>query len=254
MKINKIMNKKYQTNENFFQNIKTEIQAYLLGFYLGDGCVSYRKSRKEYSFKISVSERDEYILKLCQMYISDRPLYKAKPLTMIQNNIIYNCNPILAFTIYSKTLVESLVNLGYGYRKTYLTKSLPNLNDALMKHFIRGYFDADGTCVNNLLKVNRPIGTRSKITFRITSYDKNILIELQKYLNNLLNIDLKIYNSNTRNVYNLASSNSKYVHKLYDYFYKDSVFYLKRKKLKFEDTMLTPRELRELKNSELRNA
>jgi hypothetical protein len=246
---------KYPLNENFFKNITTEIQSYLLGFYLGDGCVSYRESRKEYCFKITVSEKDEYILNLYQEHISNRPLYKTQPLDIVQNDKVYKCSPALSFTIYSKTLVEDLVNIGYGYKKTYLTKSLPNLNNDLMKHFIRGYFDADGTCVNNLIKrSDRPIGTRAKSVFRITSYDKNILNELQTYLNNLLQINLKVYNCNTRNVFNLSSSNLKDIHKLYSYFYEDSMFYFKRKKLKFEDTMLTPRELRELKNSELRNA
>jgi hypothetical protein len=247
--------RKYPLNENFFKNITTEVQSYLLGFYLGDGCVSYRESRKEYCFKITVSEKDEYILNLCQEYISTRPLYKTQPLDIVQNDKVYKCSPALSFTVYSKTLVEDLVNIGYGYRKTYSSKGLPNLNDDLMKHFIRGYFDADGTCVNNLTKrSDRPIGTRAKSVFRIISYDKNILIELQKYLNNLLQINLKVYNCNTRNVFNLSSSNLKDIHIMYSYFYDNSVFYLKRKKLKFEDTMLTPRELRELKNPELRNA
>lgn len=247
--------RKYPLNENFFKNITTEIQSYLLGFYLGDGCVSYRESRKEYSFKITVAEKDEYILKLCQNNISERPLYKVQPPDIIKDGIIYKCSPALSFIVYSKSIVEDLVNMGYGYKKTYLSKRLPNLNDNLMKHFIRGYFDADGTCVNNLTKrSDRPIGTRAKSVFRITSYDKNILIELQQYLNNLLEINLKIYNCNTRNIYNLSSSNLKDIHKLYNYFYNDSVFYLERKKLKFKDTMLTPRKLRELKNPELRNA
>ena len=78
---------------------------------------------------------------------------------------------------------------------------------------------------------------------------KNFKIDPQK-----LKINLKVYNCNTRNVFNLSSSNLKDIHKLYSYFYEDSMFYFKRKKLKFEDTMLTPRELRELKNPELRNA
>ena len=30
---------KFKKNENYFNEIKTELQAYLLGFFLADGCI-----------------------------------------------------------------------------------------------------------------------------------------------------------------------------------------------------------------------
>ena len=50
------------------------------------------------------------------------------------------------FAMYSVKLVESIKKQGIHSRKTF-TISKPNIKPELMNHFIRGYFDGDGSFI-----------------------------------------------------------------------------------------------------------
>ena len=125
-----------------------------------------------------------------------------------------------------------------------------------MRHFIRGYFDADGTCITGAYNRSdrKSDIKRVKSTFCITAKKSNILYELQKFLYDELEIDIKVYYSNSEDVFNFKTSHQQYLIKLYHYLYDNSEFYLNRKKEKFALVMLTPREFRELIDSKPRNA
>lgn len=249
------MRQKYKVKHNFFSKINSERKAYLLGFYLGDGSVGYRDSKKEYSFRVGVSETDSYITTLFSDSISKRPVYKTKGQLLKIDEKTYKCKPALIFSCYSKQIFTDLSNFGYGIRKTYLKKKLPKIDKKYIRHFLRGYFDADGTCTNNLVyRGDRPIGTRAKSVFKIPSYDDTILIDIQKFLLKELNVTTGINPCRRSKTFVLQCSRISDMLKIYDYFYKNSKFFLRRKKKSFETIMLTPRELREIKSSKLRNA
>lgn len=247
------MQNMYKINHFFFSDIDSEIKAYLLGFYLGDGCVTNR-GKRGCEFKVSVSEIDMEIMNYLTTFICKKQLSYPPKQILEQNNKTYYCKQKIVFGINSKQIVEDLTNFGYGPRKTYLKKSLPKIDESLIRHFIRGYFDADGTCVANLsIDRGNQWGLSAKRTFRIVSYDKNILDEIQILFKNN-NIVTNIYPSNTRNVHNIATGNLENINKLYNYLYDNANFYLIRKKKSFELTMLTSSELRKLKNSKPCNA
>lgn len=246
-------------NDDFFNEIDSEIKAYLLGFYLGDGSVNLpTEKRVRYEFRVTVSEKDVHILNLYQKYISPESSVhiaaKAK-LSKIRGKYFYSKNQF-GIDINSKKLCLTLDGYGYGQNKTYKEKHLPLIEDKFMNSFLRGYFDADGVCITGEYnRSDRHTNTkRVKSTFCITSKDKFILEDIQKHLLEKLNIDIKIYHEKPKDVYNLKSACNPYLVKLYHYFYDNAEFYLGRKKESFSKVMLTPREFRELKNSEPRNA
>lgn len=225
-------------NKTFFKNIDSEIKAYLLGFYLGDGSLS--KGR----LSVGVSEKDKYIVELFQRFISpNTSLYYYTP-----NREDYNEKPSIRFSVQHKELAESLRKFGYGERKTYLNKTLPIFNTELYPHFIRGYFDADGSISVSFAerKQGRQIGYKSLLrAFNITSKDPTILIDIQNKLSEYnIKVSVKSYKKGSI----LYTNNKDIIEKLYELLYSNSEFYLDRKKEMFVFTMKTSREIRELKN------
>lgn len=141
-KFYKLNGSKYDICHGFFESIDSEIKAYLLGFYVADGNVNEKRK----TFRISITESDKEIIDLFRLHISpnSRVYYHAPYKVKGRNNKEYIGKPKLSYDVNSSKLVKSLVNMGYGYNKTYLHLNLPELSDELMIHFIRGYFDGDG--------------------------------------------------------------------------------------------------------------
>lgn len=128
--------------QNFFENIQTEIQAYLLGFYVADGSLN----RKRGTIRVKVTETDKAIVDLFAKYISPdarNVINDSFDMIGASGKEIHVKNSAQV-DITSKILSNSLDKLGYGERKTYSDLHLPDLSPELLKHFIRGYFDGDG--------------------------------------------------------------------------------------------------------------
>lgn len=229
-------------NINFFKTIDSEIKAYLLGFYLGDGSIHNNR------LQVGVSEKDFYIVRLFQEYISPN----TKLTYYIPDN--FGEKPSYKFQVMSKNLIQPLVELGWGYRKTYLSKNLPDLNEKLFFHFFRGYFDADGNVRVNLQtrKSGRQKGYVTILrTFSLWSYDRTHLKKISEILKKYkIKSFVKTYskgNNSIGHVLLISSLNSLQI--LYSKFYSDYSFYLGRKKLMFKKVTGTSSKLRKLKNS-----
>ena len=52
----KLNGSKYAINHDFFTNIKTEAQAYLLGFYVADGNVNEKGKHLEYAYQKKIKK------------------------------------------------------------------------------------------------------------------------------------------------------------------------------------------------------
>ena len=132
-------NRKHFINENYFKTIETEKQAYILGFIYSDGCIEEHPSTS--ALTITQLEQDVDILKKIKEEMkSDYPL----------SSVIQKINDKLKFRFYAYSikLCEDLVKLGATPRKSLTLKFPFFLEEKLVPHFIRGYFDGDG-CVWN---------------------------------------------------------------------------------------------------------
>lgn len=234
-------------DENFFEVIDSEIKSYLLGFFVADGGINIRKQNRRNEYNISFSQhiRDLEVINFYKHFI--------KPTSQIRQKGNY-----IRLGIYSKKIVEDIIKLGYNERKTYSELSLPKIETKFLIHFIRGYFDGDGTCVANIVKEktrskNKDCYYRVKPTFHIGAKTKTLITEIQNYFKTY-NVNLNIYYYNSNDFYFLKSSSKKEIKKIYDLFYCDSKYYLTRKKLSFEKTLLTPSEFKKITIFEPRNA
>ena len=119
-----------------FTVIDTPEKAYILGVLFSDGSMQYKK--KKYIVKIGWKEADVSTLrKIRDMISPGRKLFFEKKRKPEHSNMY-----ILAVT--NKNLCEQLIPHGLFPNKVY-TLRRPNIPKHLIPHFIRGYFDGDGS-------------------------------------------------------------------------------------------------------------
>ena len=224
---------KYLTRHTFFDNIKTEIQAYLLGFYAADGNIHSETNK----FNITVTQQDKEIVEFYRLYISpDRPIRTLKGSEYNIAGVNGISKDSVVFTITSEHLIRSLKKLGIGDKKTYDDFGFPNISSDLLPHFIRGYFDGDGTFCLGLQKPNvgRRINYSLKYSFYLVSKTKKLLEDVKDFFQQN-NIKTKIETNvrNEKTTYRLVSYSKSECIKIYNLLYADSNLYLSRKYNKF---------------------
>ncbi len=128
--------RKYKINESFFDFIDSEEKAYILGLFYADGSNNIRR----FKAYISLSEVDVDILYKIRSLISpDKPLLYSK-----RNDGNSNHKNRYMFYIDNKHISKQLENLGCVTNKTFKI-TFPNwIDNDLIHHFVRGYFDGDG--------------------------------------------------------------------------------------------------------------
>lgn len=134
--------KKHKLNEYFFDEIDTEAKAYWFGFLCADGSVSSTYQRYSLTLGLSIKDLDH--------------LKAFKNALECTNNIsIYTIKHGIGcgkqycrIKVESKRLITSLISKGCTPRKS-LTLKFPDESvfkyKDLIHHFIRGYFDGDGS-------------------------------------------------------------------------------------------------------------
>jgi len=218
--IKRIANKKYDVNSKFFKTIDTEKKAYWLGFLYADGYVRMKNDRSgELRLKLKQSDRNH--IELFNNHLNSN--YPIKDITskVIVEDKEYNslCSSL---SIYNTEIVQDLFDKGCVNNKTQKIR-LPEINDNLMKHFIRGYFDGDGSISSNKKFTNN---------YTISMVSNKIFIkEIKKYLEEKIIIEPTIYDY--ENYSTITISKIEDVITTYNYLYEESNIYLKRKKIKF---------------------
>jgi len=130
--------KKYNINENYFNDIDSEVKAYALGFILADGSlISGSGKSRSHMVTIEIQERDRYILDFINKNMChNRPLYVRRARQDTWQNTV-------TLKIISDNIYNQLLKLQLGPNKSFNCK-FPLINNKLIKHLIRGIFDGDG--------------------------------------------------------------------------------------------------------------
>lgn len=197
-------------NENFFSDIKTEEQAYWLGFLFADGCISKTDNgcSRENRITIAQSVKDFPHLKLFAESID----ISEKEIKFYTPNGSYSQTEMVKININSMKMADDLKSLGFSGKKDQRV-NIPSIERPLIRHFIRGFFDGDGCVSGN--------------TFEITSSGE-IPIRIQEILITELCFN-KTKIRFTKNSYNLRYGGKNQLKKIFHYLYDDANFYLKRK-------------------------
>ena len=135
--INTRLKNRYILDENYFVCIDTESKAYILGFIYADGFVGDEKFN---NIVIAVNDLEilEFIAKEFKFTGNIRKTKKGG----FENS---KCGYSLNFS--SKIMASRLREIGLYPNKSLTIDTLPQIDKKLVRHFIRGYFDGDGSIV-----------------------------------------------------------------------------------------------------------
>lgn len=200
--------RKYNFNEYFFHELN-EKSLYWLGFLYADG-YTRMKDGKSGELKLKLKDTDKNHIEL---FLKD--LECNKPIKCGVDNKSKFCS----VTIYSNTMVKKLFELGCINNKTQKIR-LPKLDESSMPHFLRGYFDGDGSI--------------SKIKNRPNSFVVS-LCSNKEFNNDIINF-LGYGKEYCSENYSVIKINKKMdIINFKDYIYSKAVTFLERKLTKFKE-------------------
>lgn len=200
--------RRYNIDENFFDEIDTPEKAYVIGLLWSDGCNKTDRG----TVTLKLQEEDRHILEDIKKLIrTDRPLYFYKK-TNDSHHSMYSLE------ITNKHISDMLDTLGMKSAKSLILEFPEWLDKTLYASFLRGIVDGDGCifkasgayCVSI-------VGTKSLCEY-IQVFLKSIAINSKIYSYNDNGVTVSLYISGKNN-------STKFL----DYIYKDATIYLKRK-------------------------
>lgn len=125
--------------------------------------------------------------------------------------------------MYSAHICRSLTNLGVVKNKS-LVLEFPDISPNLYSHFLRGYFDGDGSLYRYAKNENN-----KRITLTFTSTEQ-FCVKIKEIVEKELGIYCGIYDASCHNgITKVASLSGTSAMKLMDWMYKDADLYLDRK-------------------------
>jgi len=156
--------KYFNLNDNFFEEIDTKEKAYLLGWIASDGHISNN------STTIELNKKDLVILTyLRNIFYKDLPIFSRKTST----------TELVGFSISSQKIQNDLCKwLKINPGKKSHTVKYPQLSSEFDRHFIRGYFEGDGT-------INSPQNIKKIPSLSISSKSKDMLISIKEKIGDL---------------------------------------------------------------------
>lgn len=212
----------FNINQDYFSNIDTEGKAYFLGLLYADGCMVSNR----YAFTISLQEKDKFILEDFKKELNYSGNLKFINYKIKKESYSNQYN----LRISNKKLYTDLIKLGLIPKKSLILNfpTKEQVPEYLIHHFIRGYFDGDGSVSIS------PNGQRfiSMLgTFEFLTEVKNIFENLKLIRNKNKLRRPKQYQNNT---YIYKVGGNRQILPLIEFLYKDSTYFLKRKKEKLK--------------------
>lgn len=219
---------------NEFKLIDTEEKAYFLGLFYADGSISLQKRKNS-----------NYVKPQVQISLTDKQLiydlHKHFPFFNLEIFDFGKYKPTwskqYALRKASKSLFDDLSEKGILERKSGENSSklsIPKIDKRLMHHFIRGFFDGDGSVS---IPLARPHLRRAEICGSSEEFLSQIKTILEKN-----NVDCPIFRKRTKGyknpLYILEWVNTMDIFDLKDYLYKEATVYLLRKKELFDSIVV----------------
>jgi intein-encoded DNA endonuclease-like protein len=221
--------RRYNINQDYFETIDTEEKAYWLGFLAADGTIRLRhggaeKKKRGSSIVLKLAVKDEHHVDKFQKIfgIESRISYHRDYTKTRKGEVSFS--DACRVSINSNKLIDDIIDKGVTPRKSQ-TLDRPNIKDEYQNHFIRGYFDGNGTITFNTkdaVKENHNVVKNFNIGFACFSdkFKEYLKEEIGK-----LNILLR-----DEPPYSLSIKNMKDGVVFINYIYKDATVFLERKK------------------------
>lgn len=209
--------RKYNFNENYFDSIDCQEKAYWLGFFAADG---YNHTNKG-CIEFRLHKQDKEIIEKFKSCIGAN-----NPIGLYKQTY---CN----LALYSQHLCDKLSEYGLTQAKTY-TLQIPELDNELMRHFIRGYYDGDG-CFSVIKRRDRKNPNSKIYQFNITGME-NPLRKIQEHLiKNVGVADNGLKHRKSTIAVTIHYNGRNVCKRILDYLYQDAAIYLQRKYNKYTE-------------------
>lgn len=207
---------KYSINETYFDIIDSEEKAYLLGFLVADGCCKLEKRKVGYSKRIAFNntiDDKEAIEAMHNNICSTVPLVTRSYSKYRRKKPFYNLQWTSEY-MFNKLQDKYNIRIHKTFDKDFV---IPDnaIPDNLWRHFIRGFFDGDGHVGSNTLE------------FVFTS--ELFMSQIMSWYHNFHYRTYHIQGKTTDYWKVIISATDKCRKALFDFFYKDSSLFLKRK-------------------------
>lgn len=187
-----------------FSQIKTEDDAYWLGFLYADGNVHSN------AFSIKLGLQDLEHLKEFKEYLNC-------------SNVVETTTKYARIRLHSPEICANLKNLGIFPNKSNKIM-FPDMANHLYPHFIRGFHTGDGWTNDKM------IGFTSCSKKFVEEIQKHIQIHCQRTIGSLFVIEKSKQNPKWSDAYTLAFGGRKALRQVSDYLWTNATLYLKRKK------------------------
>jgi len=239
----KVKSKRFLSNDDYFDIIDTENKAYILGFILADGSVIIEKDgSKRICFSNSIDDL-EIIEKIRNEISPDSKIIRRND----QRGAKFRKEQV-NLRINSIKLVDTLINeYKIKPRKTYdslFEFDFNKIPHSLIRHFIRGYFDGDGSVSFYLIKrKNSKLEYVDSFFFNFSFIMNSLLFteQIAHIFEKEFNIIPVIYKNKSKNCiywslrFNYSQNRANKIFDIYNYLYQESSIFLSRKKIKFEN-------------------
>ena len=195
--------------------VKDQIEAYLLGFIYADGTILFKSTNKNYfnTMKIDLAIQDEdYLLKINE-YLNGKISYHSVFLNQKEFEQI-------RLAIYNVNLVNRLIKLGITHNKTYeeCDYVFTNIPDALKWHFIRGFFDGDG-CIT--------LNNKGQGSFEIGCHNKTFITSLHDYMSRYITTNSNVTIGD--GTWRIRYCGNRQIHQVYNFMYENALLKMDRK-------------------------
>lgn len=125
-----------KVNADFFKKWSAEM-AYVLGYFAADGCMFANPRGSKY---VSFTSTDKEILEKVKIILGSEHKIGVRK----RHN--KNWKDLFSLQIGSKKMYNDLIKLGFMPNKADRFK-LPEIPPPFFRHFVRGYFDGDGSII-----------------------------------------------------------------------------------------------------------
>ena len=209
---------------DFFETIDNELKAYWLGFLYADGCIFSPREYGEQEFQLSLAQKDEEMIHLFKQDLkSTYPIF--------YDNSHKKKNPthqtMVRQVLRSQKTVNDLKRLGCIENKSLVLKfpALEQVPEQFIRHFIRGYFDGDGS----ISITTEPSGHKTGLIQIVGT--ENFITDLSKHFPNMGSI---IKDKRKTNSWYFSIGGNYKIMEVYHYFYDGATRFMPRKFEKFK--------------------
>lgn len=213
--------RKYFHNEDFFENIDTEEKAYWLGFMFADGYIINNEHRYG---------QDGFGLTLAQDSID--AIEKFKKSLNATNPICYdNSKPTgqrqVKLVCCSQKTVNDLIDKGCIKNKSCYLQPPKHIPEELIRHFIRGFFDGDGSLMRHQ-KSEKSI---------IFSLDFTTTYNMAKWLQEILKLGSIFPEKRRDSTWYYSIGGNQQVLQICHYMYDNANIYMNRKYERYQELL-----------------